>query len=424
MPARTLMPVVLLLSSVTGLGCEGSVTGGNAGPADATVTDGTTVDVGVEPSPAEDTMVEETMQDVPAEVPAGDTRPETPTPVGTPYVYLGLGGGKIALLDWDPTSGKLTPKERFDAGRNPSFLAFHPDRRVLYAVNEADPGRVRAFSIEPGTGRLNELEKDVTTPSEGAGPAHISVDGAGKNVLVANYGGGTVAAIKIDGDGSLGGKGSSAGDLPKAHSIKEAPGGGFVYAPILDRDGVAQFSFDRDRGQLTPLVPPILKLNDGAGPRHLSFHPTKPWVVVVNEKSDSIDVLERDLANGKLSRKFGPISTLPSGADGGANTCADVHVHPSGKFVYASNRGHDSIAVFSLDDTGRPTLIENVPTGGRTPRNFTLDGAGNRMLVANQGSRDVTSFRIDPATGRLTKLETLSIDDAPAFVGIVVVPPR
>lgn len=335
--------------------------------------------------------------------PMMDTAPPT-----APYVYVGCSTGQIQQFTFDVTSGDLVNKAFFAGGNNPSFLAWTGS--FLFAVNEGS-NEVQAFSIAKSTGALMFLNK---VSSSGGGPAFVSVDGSGKNILVANYGGGTVAVFPIGADGKIGAKTSGDSPGPKAHSILADPTNKFVFAPVLGADAVFQYTFNSATGTITPNGK--ASTATGAGPRHIAFHPTQPYAFVVNELNSTVMSFKIE-TSGTLSSQQ-TLSTLPMGFSG-SNTGADIHVHPSGKFVYTSNRGHDSIAMFSIDGAGKLTSIGHEPTGGKTPRNFHV--YGDLMLVANQQSNNVVTFRIG-ADGKLTKLKTVSTMGPPSFVGVVNVP--
>jgi 6-phosphogluconolactonase len=328
---------------------------------------------------------------------------------------VGCGGGDIEQYAFDAATGVLTFKAKFAGGGNPSFLAKHPTRPLLYAVNEGS-AEVAAFSIASG-GALTLLNR---VSSSGEGPAFVSVDATGKYVLVANYGGGTVTVLAIESDGRLGAKTDGDAPGPKAHSILAGPTNRFVYAPVLGADAVFQYAFDDSAGTITPLSPEKATVASGGGPRHIAFAPSGTFAWVVNELNDTVTsfVIE---SSGALTAQQS-VSTLPTGVSGATNTGADVHVHPTGKFVYASNRGHNSIAVFSVASDGKLALVDNTATGGKTPRNFGLAAEGRVMPVANQSSGNVVTFSVDDATGRLTKLKTTSVCGSPAFVSVFDVP--
>ncbi len=286
--------------------------------------------------------------------------------------------------------------------------------KFLYAVSEVvtlggkPTGGVVAFAVDKATGNLTRLNEQ---PSEGAGPCHLIVDKSGKNVLVANYEGGTVAVLPIDETGRLKpassviahhGKGPNRErqEGPHAHSINVDPANRFAFAADLGADRIFIYRFDPAAGKLTPNDPPAVVIAPGSGPRHFAFHPTGRFAYVINELASTITAFWYDAESGSLST-VQTISTLPKGFKG-ENTTAEIVVHPSGKFVYGSNRGHDSIAIFSVDAaSGHLTAIGHEPTQGRTPRNFSIDPTGTYLLAANLDSNSVTVFRLDPATGRL-----------------------
>ncbi len=337
---------------------------------------------------------------------------------GQYFVYVGTYTKEkskgIYAYRFNPAKDQLTSIGLVAETTNPSFLAVHPNRRFLYAVSEManyegrNSGAVSAFAIDPKTGKLSFLNK---VSSRGGGPAFVTVDKTGKDVLVANYGGGSVAALPVLEDGRLGEAsafvqhaGSSVNAKrqqgPHAHSINVSPDNRFALVADLGLDQVLVYSFDPTKGSLAP-NPPIAKMNPGAGPRHLAFHPSGRFVYVINEMQSSVTAFAYDAARGAL-RELQTLSTLPKDF-AGENTTAEVQAHPTGKFLYGSNRGHDSIAVFAIDAAkGTLTPVEYVPTQGKTPRNFGIDPTGSYLFAANQNSDNVVVFRIDPKTGRLT----------------------
>ncbi|MFO0727850.1 MAG: lactonase family protein [Myxococcota bacterium] len=327
--------------------------------------------------------------------------------------YVGSGDGNIyrAILARD---GTMTLVGRLGAGQNPSFLAFDAHDH-LYAVDESGPmGGVQAFAIDPTTGALRFLNRQS---SAGAGPAHLSVDPSGAFVLVANYGDGNIASLPILADGSLGPAVDSRQAGSHAHLIRTDPAGRFVFVPCLGANNVAQYVFDVAQGTLSPNAIATVDSPPGAGPRHLVFHPSARWAYVINETNSSVTRYDYDAASGQLNSRD-TLSTLPAGF-GGSNTCAEVEVHPNGRVLYGSNRGHDSIARFSIDPaSGALTAIDHTPTGGRTPRNFGLSPGAAWMLVANQESDEVRSFAVDPVSGALTPTGAVINVPRPAFVGV------
>lgn len=321
----------------------------------------------------------------------------------------------VHVLRLDPAAGAFTHVQTLAGVDSPSFLALHPSGRFLYAVNAVPEhdgrpgGAVSAVAIDPATGGLTLLNHQ---PSHGAGPCHVSVDRAGRWVFVANYGGGSIAMLPIADDGRLGPatdavqhRGSSVDprrqEGPHAHSINLDPSGRFALVADLGLDMVLVYRIDRERGRLAPNDPPGVRTKPGAGPRHLDFHPNGRWVYVINELDSTLGAYAYEAERGVLT-ELHTLPTLPEGF-AGVNSCADVHVHPSGRFVYGSNRGHDSIAVFEIDQAGgRLTARGHVSTGGATPRNFAIDPGGRFMYVANQDSDTIVTFSIDPDDGALT----------------------
>lgn len=313
----------------------------------------------------------------------------------------------------DRITGALTSFNSFKSV-NPSFLAIDRSKRYLYAVNEVGEylgkpsGGVSAFAIDRATGNLRMLNEQAT---QGADPCHLSIDRKRKTLLVANYTGGSIAALPIRSDGTLG----MVLDL-KQHegsSIKEQQKGPHAHCIILDRferyalaadlgtDKVMIYRFNSSTGKLTPGKQPWVSLKEGAGPRHLTLHPNGRYAYVINELDSTLTVLKYNESNGTLAQ-IETLSTLPSDFSG-VSYCADVHVAPSGKFLYGSNRGHNSIVVFEIDRrNGKLKQLEHVSTEGKWPRNFTIDPTGRFLLVANQHTDNVVSFRIDAQTGRLS----------------------
>lgn len=312
----------------------------------------------------------------------------------------------------DPATGTLTRFNSFKS-RNPSFLAIDRSKQYLYAVNEVGEflgkpsGGVSAFAIDRATGNLRLLNEQA---SQGADPCHLTIDRKRKTLLVANYTGGNIAALPIRSDGTLG----MAIDV-KQHEgsgIKEQQKGPHAHCIILDAteryalaadlgiDKVMIYRFDPLTGKLTPGKQASAELQPGAGPRHLTLHPSGKYLYVINELDSTLTALQYNAASGTLS-PIETVSTLPSDFSG-VSYCADIHVSPSGKFLYGSNRGHNSIVVFQIDPrTGKLTALEHVSTGGNWPRNFTIDPTGRFLLVANQRTDNVVTFSIDPQTGRL-----------------------
>ncbi|MEW6305335.1 MAG: lactonase family protein [Verrucomicrobiota bacterium] len=319
---------------------------------------------------------------------------------------------------------------------NPSFLAIHPNGRVLYAVNEVGEfggkksGAVSAFAIDRATGLLTLLNQQ---PSGGGGPCHLVVDRTGRHVLVANYGGGSVGSLPIQADGKLGQmasfhqhKGSSVNPQrqkePHAHSVNLDRNNRFAYVADLGLDKILIYRFDDVSGVLAPNDPPWVSVTPGAGPRHFTFHPNGSRAYVINEMACTVTAFLHDAKLGVL-KETQTISTLPPGQSvAKGQSTAEVVVHPSGRFVYGSNRGHDTIVILAMDATGKLSHVENVPTQGKTPRNFAIDPTGSYLLAENQGSDGIVVFRIDPQTGRLTPTgQTLAVP-SPVCVKFLMAP--
>jgi 6-phosphogluconolactonase len=287
-------------------------------------------------------------------------------------------------------------------------------------------GGVSAFAIDHGTGKLTFLNE---VPSGGAIPAHAVVDKTGRYVLVANYGGGSVAVFPILKDGRLGEasafvrhSGASINpqrqEGPHAHSIYLSPDNRFAICADLGLDEVLVYRFDSEHGTLAPNNPPFAKVNPGAGPRHFAFHPSGKFGYVIDEIQSTVNVFSYEPASGTL-HLLQTISTLPKDFEG-ESTAAEVQVHPSGKFLYGSNRGHDSIAMFAINNRkGTLTPIGYALTLGKTPRNFAVDPTGSYLFAANQGSDNIVQFRIDPNNGRLTPTGQVLEVPSPACVTFV-----
>ena len=349
----------------------------------------------------------------------------------TLYVYVGTytaGESEgIYVYRVNPITGALELASTAEAGENPSFLAIHPQQRYLYAVNEIrefggkPSGSVSSFAIDPTSGALTFLNRES---SVGTGPCHLTVDNTGKFVLVANYGGGSVCVLPIQDDGGLGEasdfvqhNGSSVNpqrqEAPHAHSIITDPTNCYAFAPDLGLDKIMSYRLDLTEGKLIPNDPPCAPVKAGAGPRHFDFHPNRGHAYVINELDSTITGFAYDEASGAL-HEIQTISTLPENFSDTSYT-ADVHVHPSGRFLYGSNRGHDSIAIFEIDEvTGKLSAVGHEPTQGETPRNFGIVPSGTYLLAANQASNTIVSFRINEETGDLNP--TGQITEVPAPV--------
>jgi 6-phosphogluconolactonase len=320
----------------------------------------------------------------------------------------------IYVFRYSSASGETMPLGLAAETVNPSFLTIDSHGKFLYAVNEvsdhkgAASGAVTAFSIDHTSGKLSRLNEIA---SRGADPCYIAFDKTGKYLLVANYTGGNIAVFPVQSDGRVGEasafvqhSGSSVNkqrqEGPHAHWIETTADNRFAIAADLGLDKLLVYRFDQARGALTPNDPAFAAVERGAGPRHVAFARNEKFAYSVNELGSTVTAFTFDVAHGVL-HSFQTISTLPKGFSG-ENDTAEIHVHPSGRFLFASNRGHDSIAVFSIDKaSGRLTSAGDFSTEGKTPRNFEIDPGGSRLLVANQDSGNIVMFRIDPNTGAL-----------------------
>ena len=332
--------------------------------------------------------------------------------VGT-YTNKGTSDG-IYLCKLNLATGELT-KFSSAKSQDPAFLAIDRKRKFLYAANEIGEfqgkksGAVSAFSIHPKTGELTFLNQQATNSP---GPCSVIVDKTGKCVLAANYSGGSVSAFPVKADGSLGElsdlvqhQGSSINPNrqkePHAHTIIIDDSNRYAFCADLGMDKVMIYKLDAKRGKLTPNTPAFAAVKPGAGPRHFKIHPNNKFAYVINELDETVTVFAFDKAIGAL-KEIQTVPTLPADFTG-TSYCADIHVHPSGKFLYGSNRGHDSIVVYRIDaSTGKLTVAQHQSTQGKWPRNFAVDPTGQFLLVANQNTNNVVIFRIDAQTGQLS----------------------
>lgn len=338
----------------------------------------------------------------------------------------------IYIFRFDSESGAIDRVGVASGISNPSFLTLDSRGQYLYAVNEVGEyqgkktGYVTSFKVDAATGQLTKLNEQE---SKGTSPCHISVDPANKFVLIANYSSGSIAVLPIKADGSLGEavetiqhKGSGANkqrqEGPHAHSVTLNSNGRFAFAADLGLDRVMIYRLDGATGKLTANDPPFAQTHPGAGPRHFAIHPKKTFAYVINELDSTITAFTLDDAKGTL-KEIETKSTLP-GDFRGQSFCADVHVHPSGRFVYGSNRGHDSIAIFRVDErSGKIEPVGYESTRGRTPRNFLIDPDGNFLLAANQATDTIAVFKIDPKTGTLRFLDRLIDVPAPVCLKLI-----
>jgi 6-phosphogluconolactonase len=330
------------------------------------------------------------------------------------YVYFGSHsegpGIGFSLAHFDTDTGVLTKPQFLIEAVQPAFFIIHPDGKHLYTNNSGSPGGISAYEIDRSNGHLKLLNKK---PASGGDPSFISVDKTGKYVLAANYQGGNIEVYAIQPDGSIGERtafvqhtGSSINPQrqthPFAHSIVTDPTNRFVLVPDLGIDKVMIYRFDEKTGKLEANDPPSVSIKPGSGPRHIRFHPDGKHVYLISEIASTITAFNWDSQKGTLS-EFQTVSTLPEGFTG-TSTCAELEIHPNGKFIYGSNRGHDSIAVFAIDQaSGKLSLVQHISSAGKTPRNFAFDPTGKWILCTNHGSNNAVVFKVDPTTGKLTQ---------------------
>jgi 6-phosphogluconolactonase len=357
----------------------------------------------------------------------------------------GTGSKGIYSYDYDEASGKLAPLGLAAETTNPSFLAVAPGNKFLYAVNELQKyqdqasGGVTAFALDRKTGKLTQLDE---VASRGADPCYISFDKTGKFALVANYTGGTVAVFPLSSDGHIGEASSVQNDEgplgpnkerqehSHAHWIEVSARNRFAYVADLGLDRVLIYKFDPNKGVLSPAESSVgqtatngkdffsATLAPGTGPRHVAFSKDGKFMYVLGEVDSTVTVFANK--SNETFESVQKVSALPAGFSG-KNDAAEIAIHPSGKFLYTSNRGDDSIAVFAIDRaTGKLTSVEHVPSGGKTPRNFTIDPAGTHLLVANEETGNIVEYQINPATGKLTSEREVA--KVPAPVCLVFVP--
>jgi 6-phosphogluconolactonase len=356
----------------------------------------------------------------------------TSTIAAESIVYIGTYTRKeskgIYAFRFDDQTGKLTPLGLAVETPSPSFLAIHPSGKFLYAVNEIDQfqgekaGSITSFSIDRTSGKLTQLN---AVSSKGTGPCHLNVDAKGQTLLVANYGGGSVASYAIAADGKLSPAvsfiqhtGSSVNmqrqKEPHAHSINIDEKRKLAVVADLGLDKVLFYGLDAAKHSLSPAPKTTVSTAPGAGPRHFAFHPNGSHGYVINELQSTVSVIQL----GNTPKITQSVSTLPDGYQNPRTSTAEVRVHPSGKFLYGSNRGHDSIAVFSIDKTGNLTPLGHTPVQGKTPRNFMIDPSGKFLLVANQDSDTLVMFQIQP-DGRLKPTNTTLNVSMPVCVRFV-----
>ena len=345
--------------------------------------------------------------------------------VRIPETIDGNANGKgIYLFEMDSSSGKLSLVKLAAEARNPSWLCLDPSQKYLYTVNEtADfegkSGSVSAYAVDPSSHDLRLLNQ---VSSQGAGPAYVSLDATGKYVFVANYGGGSIAVFPVSPDGSLGAstfthrdqgnvgsqKATSAPpgsfaisghDKPHAHMIAADPGNRFVLQTDLGQDRLYVYNFDKQTGKLAPAATPFASLPTGDGPRHFAFHPNGRWLYSIQEEGSTVVFFHFDPTTGSMAAQQ-TVSSLPDGF-AGTSFASGIRVSSDGRTLYAANRLHNTIAVFSIDNTGHLKHVADTPTFGDYPPQFNIDPSGNFLFVCNQRSDQITWFRIDKRTGLL-----------------------
>lgn len=350
--------------------------------------------------------------------------------------YTGAKSKGIYVSRFDSETGRLTSPELAAETKNPTFLALHPNGRALYAVGEIGDfqgkraGAVSAFSIDGSTGKLTLLNQQ---PSGGTGPCHLAVDKTGKCVLVANYGSGSFAALPVEADGKLGEPQSKIQDTgssvdrerqagPHAHYITTDPANRFALGCDLGLDKVLIWKLEPAKPLLNKEDSHFASIQPGSGPRHLAFHPNGRIMYLINEMAATLTVFSYN-PKGAVLKELQTISSLPEKFEG-FKSGAEVEVHPSGKFLYSSNRGHNSIAVFAADEkSGKLTLVEHQSTRGKTPRHFAIDPTGRWLLAENQDSDNIVIFRVDQETGKLSPTgETVEVG-APVCIQFVAQSP-
>lgn len=324
-------------------------------------------------------------------------------------VFLGTAADGIYRTDFNPETGRLSQPERVAAYRAPGFLALHPSKPLLYAVGGKD--QVAAFAI----GNDHSLELLGEAPSGGGDPCHLAIDATGQSVIVANYSDGSFVSIRLKPDGTPGemvskikleGSGPNASRQQKGHThgVYFDRANRFVFAPDLGIDQVMAYRFDPATSSMTPNAPDHLSIAAGSGPRHMAFSPDEKHAYVINELLNTITVASYDAEQGRLET-VQTIGTLPEDFTA-ENTTSEIEVHPNGKFVYGSNRGHNSIVVYQRDpETGKLILLQYAPCGGEGPRHFKIDPTGKWLICGHQGSNSLSVLSLDPATGRLGKPE-------------------
>ena len=334
-------------------------------------------------------------------------------------VYVGSGNwggntGKIQVFSLEVESAVLEPLQVLEAGGVAAFMARSPDGRRLYVADESE-GTLASYAVAPSTGRL-ELLNQVRCAGH---PVYVALDARGEALVTCYFEEAKTEVFGIEADGTLGACVCSVESGRESHCTAFDPSQRFLFVPTRGDNWVAQYRYEPGRKWLAANEPPVVREPDGAGPRHLTFHPNGRWAYLINELALTLTAYAFDAEQGTLRALFRDIAVAPPELVGGS--AADIHVHPSGKFLFVSNRHGDrsSIASFVIDEqSGRVELVGHEPTRGKTPRNFALDPEGRLLIAANQESNDIAVFRVDPRFGSLTFVRTLAVAPGPFFVGI------
>ncbi len=353
---------------------------------------------------------------------------------GSYWVFLGTGSNKskgIYRVEFDSATGKLGKVEVAAEAVNPGFLAIHPKNTHLFAVGSITNAEgkkvdgVMSFTLDAKTGELKAINQQ---PSIGGGPCHINCDREAKHVLVANYGGGSTTVLPFDTDGKLSvassfvqHKGTSVDkgrqSAPHAHSVNLDAAGKFAMVADLGLDKVLVYKYDSATGKISPNDPPSVDTPPGGGPRHFAFHPSGKFAYVCNEMASSVTAMTYDSSKGEF-KTLNTVTTLPKEHKG--NSTAETVVHPNGKFVYVSNRGHNSIAIFAIDEkSGEVKAMGHQGEGINIPRNFNIDPTGKWMIVGNQAGNSIVVFEVDAKTGQLKTTDQKAEVPAPICVRFV-----
>lgn len=351
------------------------------------------------------------------------------------YLYVATyspqAGEGVFVTTFDLTNGTLGVLRPTGGQKSPAALAIHPGGKFVYATTliqetpEKSSGGIAALAIDPKTGELREIDRRM---SGGTGPCHLSIDNHEQCLLVAHCGTSSVACWQLQPDGRFGkastnlahvGESRNAEGKSQAHSILAAPGNRFAIAADLGLDRLFVYRLEAQAARLTPHDPPFTEVTHGAGPRHLATHPNGRFVYSVNELGNTVTAYAFSGETGRLKR-LSDVSTLPADFHG-ESYAAEIQIHPTGRFLYASNRGHDSLAMFSIDEkSGQLDLIGHVSSQGKFPRHFAQDPAGRFLIVANQKSNQLSMFSIDPVSGQLTAQGTPVPVPQPVCVKFVV----